>query len=108
VGARAVLNAVTKKTILSPSWESNPGHPARSLVAIQTELCARACMYVLIVTFLKKRLEDKKHSEVSDTCHLQSLICPSFHHYCHSQVLELRIFVGFVTFMLRFCSVFWR
>jgi hypothetical protein len=38
VGPRAGLDAVAKKKILSPSRESNPCRPARSLVAIPTEL----------------------------------------------------------------------
>jgi hypothetical protein len=38
VGPRAGLDTVSKRKIPSPHWESNPDHPACSLVAILTEL----------------------------------------------------------------------
>jgi hypothetical protein len=38
VALRASLDAVVKRKILNPSRESNPGHLARGLIAIPTEL----------------------------------------------------------------------
>jgi hypothetical protein len=38
VGLRTGLNTTAKKTIPSPCRESNPDRPARSLVAIPTEI----------------------------------------------------------------------
>jgi len=37
-GPRSGLDAVLKRKILSPYWESDPGYPACSLVAMLTEL----------------------------------------------------------------------
>jgi hypothetical protein len=38
VGPRAGLDVVAKRKIPCPCWESSPGHPARSLVTVVTEL----------------------------------------------------------------------
>jgi len=38
MGPRAGLDAVAKRKIICPCQESKPGHPARSLVTVLTEL----------------------------------------------------------------------
>jgi hypothetical protein len=63
VGPRAGLDDVTKRKILNPYRESNPGCPARSLVTVSTELsrlcfknfylytdCSRMNMLIIIVS----------------------------------------------------------
>jgi hypothetical protein len=50
VGPRAGLDAVAKRKILSHCRESNPGRPARSPVAIPTELSRLLFYYI---TYLK-------------------------------------------------------
>jgi hypothetical protein len=38
IGPSAGMEAVAKRNIRCPWWESHPGHPASSLVTIMTEL----------------------------------------------------------------------
>jgi hypothetical protein len=50
VGPRAGLDIVANRKIL-PFWESNPGHPAHSLVSIQS-ICTAEIIIFICYTFL--------------------------------------------------------
>jgi hypothetical protein len=55
VGPIIGLDAVAKREIPSPRWESNPDRPARSLVAIPTELSLLSNKVIIIIIRRRRR-----------------------------------------------------